>query len=300
MLAEYLRHNHTAVWSHPTQGVTVCRFSCDDAASSTFHSLTPVLPPKHFEAFFCRSGRLSLQRSHQHQLMVLEREIFLLSDASTIESACFSGDLSGIVVIVDGQQAQDSLLTLCALTGGSQLDTTAVGRCMRKHDGCAVIGAAPWSNAVFDSLDALDETEHARYSLWKALELLYLLSCRDFIAEATPQRTHHANSLAPVLVKMTTYMQQHLSEKLTIDILSTRFGVSQTVLKKEFRQLYGQPIHAWLQEQRLSQAATLLRDSDMTVLEIAQEVGYSSTSQFSNAFTRRYALTPGQYRRRSV
>lgn len=300
MLAEYLRHNHTAVWSQPTQGVTVCRFSGSTAASSAFHPLAPVLQPKHFEAFFCRSGCLSLQRSHQRQLTVLEREIFLLSDVSTIESACASEDLGGVVVIVDGCQAQDSLLTLCALTGGSQLDTAAVGRRMRKHDGCAVIGTAPWSNAVFDSLEALEEREHARYSLWKALELLYLLSCRDLITEAAPLRTHRDSSLTPLLAKMTTYMQQHLSEKLTIDMLSTRFGVSQTVLKKEFRQLYGQPIHAWLQEQRLSQAAALLRESRMTVLEIAQEVGYSSTSQFSSAFARRYGQTPGQYRRRSV
>ena len=97
--------------------------------------------------------------------------------------------------------------------------------------------------------------------------------------------------------EVASYMRCHLDERLTIDGLSTRFGVSPTALKKEFRRLYDQPLHAWLQEQRLTQAARLLRESTMTVLEVAQEVGYSSTSQFSAAFVRRFGHTPGQYRR---
>lgn len=297
MLAEYLQRSANAIWCTPIKGVRLCRFS--GTTDNATHALAPVLAPLHFEAFFCHSGRLHIQRS-QDRLSVQAREIFLLSDAGAITSACLSGDLSGILVAVDALQARGSLQTLCALTGGPALNTAAVGRRLRDCGGSAVIGASPWSGSVFDTLETLSIEEQSRYCLWKSLELLYLLSCHDLFAIASPRPTHADHALTPLLAEITTYMRQHLSEKLTIDALSVRFGLSQTVLKRAFRHCYGQPVHAWLQEQRLARAADLLRESSMTVLEIAHEVGYSSTSQFSSAFVRRYGATPGQYRRNNV
>ena len=154
-----------------------------------------------------------------------------------------------------------------------------------------------WASTTCANLALLTPPEQSRYAVFKALELLYLLSAHDLIAE-TPGNSNSA--LTQIVQEVASYMRCHLDERLTIDGLSTRFGVSPTALKKEFRRLYGQPLHAWLQEQRLTQAARLLRESTMTVLEVAQEVGYSSTSQFSAAFVRRFGHTPGQYRRISV
>ena len=172
---------------------------------------------------------------------------------------------------------------------------------MQAHEGCAVIAASPWASTTCANLALLTPPEQSRYAVFKALELLYLLSAHDLIAETPAAAPGNSNSaLTQIVQEVASYMRCHLDERLTIDGLSTRFGVSPTALKKEFRRLYGQPLHAWLQEQRLTQAARLLRESTMTVLEVAQEVGYSSTSQFSAAFVRRFGHTPGQYRRISV
>ena len=297
MLAEYLQRSANGIWCTPIKGVRLCRFS--GTADKATHALAPVLAPMHFEAFFCHSGSLHIQR-RQDRLSVQARDIFLLSDASAITAACLSGDLGGTLVAVDALQARDSLQTLCALTGGQFLNTAAVSRRMRDCGGSAVIGASPWSGGVFDTLETLSAEEQGRYCLWTSLELLYLLSCHDLFATASSRPPHADHALTPLLAEITAYMRQHLSEKLTIDALSARFGLSQTVLKRAFRHCYGQPVHAWLQEQRLAHAACLLRKSSMTVLEIAHEVGYSSTSQFSSAFVRRYGATPGQYRRNHV
>ena len=161
--------------------------------------------------------------------------------------------------------------------------------------------ASPWASTTCANLALLTPPEQSRYAVFKALELLYLLSTHDLIAETPAAAPGNSNSaLTQIVQEVASYMRCHLDERLTIDGLSTRFGVSPTALKKEFRRLYGQPLHAWLQEQRLTQAARLLRESTMTVLEVAQEVGYSSTSQFSAAFVRRFGHAPGQYRRISV
>ena len=294
MLAEFAAHAFPAsACSAPLSGVTVWRF--DDITTNAHLPLQ--LAPHHYEAFFCLGGTLTLRRTRQRTELVSAQDILLLSSVGSLQMAQASTGLRGLLVAVDGACAGASLAALSALTGFGPLNTAAVGRRMQAHEGCAVIAASPWANATCANLALLTPPEQSRYAVFKALELLYLLSAHDLIAE-TPGNSNSA--LTQIVQEVASYMRCHLDERLTIDGLSTRFGVSPTALKKEFRRLYGQPLHAWLQEQRLTQAARLLRESTMTVLEVAQEVGYSSTSQFSAAFVRRFGHTPGQYRRISV
>lgn len=294
MLAEFAAHAFPpSACVTPMSGVTVWRF--DDITTNAHLPLQ--LAPQHYEAFFCLDGTLTLRRTRQRTELVSAQNILLLSSVRSLQMAQASTGLRGLLVAVDGAGAGASLAALSALTGFGPLNTAAVGRRMQAHEGCAVIAASPWANATCANLALLTPPEQSRYAVFKALELLYLLSAHDLIAE-TPGNSNSA--LTQIVQEVASYMRCHLDERLTIDGLSTRFGVSPTALKKEFRRLYGQPLHAWLQEQRLTQAARLLRESTMTVLEVAQEVGYSSTSQFSAAFVRRFGHTPGQYRRISV
>lgn len=294
MLAEFAAHAFPpSACVTPMSGVTVWRF--DDITTNAHLPLQ--LAPQHYEAFFCLDGTLTLRRTRQRTELVSTQDILLLSSVGSLQMAQASTGLRGLLVVVDGAGAVASLAALSALTGFGPLNTAAVGRRMQAHEGCAVIAASPWASATCANLALLTPPEQSRYAVFKALELLYLLSAHDLIAE-TPGNSNSA--LTQIVQEVASYMRCHLDERLTIDGLSTRFGVSPTALKKEFRRLYGQPLHAWLQEQRLTQAARLLRESTMTVLEVAQEVGYSSTSQFSAAFVRRFGHTPGQYRRISV
>lgn len=294
MLAEFAAHAFPpSACVTPMSGVTVWRF--DDITTNAHLPLQ--LAPHHYEAFFCLGGTLTLRRTRQRTELVSAQDILLLSSVGSLQMAQASTGLRGLLVAVDGAGAGASLAALSALTGFGPLNTAAVGRRMQAHEGCAVIAASPWANATCANLALLTPPEQSRYAVFKALELLYLLSAHDLIAE-TPGNSNSA--LTQIVQEVASYMRCHLDERLTIDELSIRFGVSPTALKKEFRRLYGQPLHAWLQEQRLTQAARLLRESTMTVLAVAQEVGYSSTSQFSAAFVRRFGHTPGQYRRISV
>ena len=78
-----------------------------------------------------------------------------------------------------------------------------------------------------------------------------------------------------------------------------RAYLTATTVKEGFRRLYGLPVHTWLQQRRMERAAELLRDSSLSVLGVAQSVGYSSASQFSAAFRRQYGMSPTVYRKMS-
>ena len=63
-----------------------------------------------------------------------------------------------------------------------------------------------------------------------------------------------------------------------------------------FRQATGVAPHRYVLERRVERAKTLLRDSDMPIIEIAHLVGCSSHSHFSVLFNRITGMTPRQFR----
>ena len=70
-----------------------------------------------------------------------------------------------------------------------------------------------------------------------------------------------------------------------------------TTLKTLFKSVYGSSLAAHMKEHRMERAAELLRESDMSVAEIANQVGYESQSRFSAAFKEYYGQLPKEYRK---
>lgn len=78
--------------------------------------------------------------------------------------------------------------------------------------------------------------------------------------------------------------------------LSRQVHLSLTKLTRGFSSFYGMPIHQYVIEQRLIQAAQLLLDGDWNVGEVAAIVGYGKPSNFAAAFKKKYGVAPKHYR----
>ncbi len=92
-------------------------------------------------------------------------------------------------------------------------------------------------------------------------------------------------------------MHAEPAQPWSVDELGRRVGLSRSALHERFAQLIGEtPMH-YLARWRMQLGAALLRDSNATVLAIAQEVGYESEASFSRAFKRQLGLPPTLWRR---
>ncbi len=288
MLAEFLADRGD--WAQVMPGARACLFSLEEG---TF-PLPLQLDPLHFETLFCLRGAVTLTRRDGSSLTAGARQVLSLTDLSNLTGASVDAPIEGVLVAVDARGARESLETICNLLGGLILDTSRVRRWMTSRGGCAVEGPTHWSRAAFADLDHLPHSEQARWCVWKSVELLYLLcnpKGQENVAPALERET------ARRLADIRRYMEEHLDEPLTISTLSRRACLSATTFKESFRRLYGLPVHAWLRQQRMERAAELLRSSSLSVLGVAQSVGFSSASQFTAAFRRQYGVTPAQYRK---
>jgi AraC-like DNA-binding protein len=68
-------------------------------------------------------------------------------------------------------------------------------------------------------------------------------------------------------------------------------------LARVFRREFGCSVGEYVRLRRLEEAARLLRTGTLALAAIAQVTGFADQSHFSNAFRRRFGLTPAQFRR---
>ncbi|WP_322925275.1 response regulator transcription factor [Paenibacillus campi] len=107
--------------------------------------------------------------------------------------------------------------------------------------------------------------------------------------------------LSPLVRRARAYIQQHYADpQLTLESLADHLQVSPTYLSRTMKRELGQSFIHLLVQVRIQQAAHLLADSDCTILEVAELVGYESQHYFSTAFKKVMGVAPNRYRREKV
>lgn len=91
----------------------------------------------------------------------------------------------------------------------------------------------------------------------------------------------------------------HLDQKTTIEALSRQYHMNPTTLKNTFKEVYGVSIAAHIKGHRMDRAAQLLRETELTVAEVARAVGYDSQSRFTAAFKSAFQALPREYRKKT-
>jgi AraC-like DNA-binding protein len=88
----------------------------------------------------------------------------------------------------------------------------------------------------------------------------------------------------------------HYAEPLDVDDMARAAGLSRAHFSREFKQAFGVSPHAYLLTRRLERAATLLRVTDRSVMDVCMDVGLQSVGSFTSSFKRMFGKTPTEYR----
>lgn len=86
----------------------------------------------------------------------------------------------------------------------------------------------------------------------------------------------------------------------TITQVARAAGMSETSLKRGFKNLFGETVFDFSVRCRMQQALTLLREQRMPVARVAEAVGYSHQTSFATAFHRHFGLCPKDVRGQRV
>ena len=97
-----------------------------------------------------------------------------------------------------------------------------------------------------------------------------------------------------------SFLQKNYAEKITLDDIAKQVSLSRSECSRFFKKLTGYSIFGYLTSYRLSKRIDLLRDTDYGIAEIANAVGFSSQSYFTNCFRKEKKITPKKYKELST
>lgn len=100
----------------------------------------------------------------------------------------------------------------------------------------------------------------------------------------------------PLLQPVLGAMHSAPGHAWTLASLAKLAGQSRSAFAAHFAEAMGEPPMTYLARWRMFRARLLLRESDLPLAAIADEVGYGSSAAFSLAFTREHGTSPGAFR----
>jgi len=194
------------------------------------------------------------------------------------ESASLLNDLLGSMYFTTGSDLNSMkimtrelivLLSRAALDGGADPETV-FGLNLKSHDDIA----------KFTTVDQL--------SHWLGGMLQKYVSY-VFDVQAVKHRD--------IILKAMSYIRKNFTEKITLEEVAAEVSLSPTYFSRIFKEEAGQSFKSFLNNLRITEAKNMLRETDITLIEIASQVGFEDQSYFSRVFRNIVGVSPGRYRR---
>lgn len=199
----------------------------------------------------------------------------------------------GVVLLVDVEKAQPILDTLVTET---RIDLTQLANrfCEQSEFGM-MMEETESVRQIFSSLYKVPDQIKGHYFKLKVIEIFLLLS----IISTTnhEKRSSYRKQQVDIVKAVNEYISTQFMKRISIDSLSDQFDIPTSTLKRCFKGVYGTTIHHYLKECRINAAKHLLQESDQSILEIANAVGYENGSKFTSAFKEATGVTPSAYRK---
>lgn len=93
------------------------------------------------------------------------------------------------------------------------------------------------------------------------------------------------------------YIEAHLQEELSIELLCEALHISKNKLYKVFSDHFGTTVNVYIIERRMAQAMRLLGETEEPVYRVADLIGIRNYTYFCRLFKEKNGITPLQYRK---
>ncbi|MDH2363372.1 AraC family transcriptional regulator (plasmid) [Priestia megaterium] len=148
-----------------------------------------------------------------------------------------------------------------------------------------LIQAANSESALFEEI-----LSNLAHSLILSLIQTFVVSSNYHSQKTVPKKS----SLILTLAKL--YIKDNLSNSIKLTDTATYLHLSSRHLSRLFKAELGISYSEYVQNERIQRAATLLKTTDLSIRDIAQETGFPDVHYFTRVFTTSMHSSPGRFR----
>ena len=243
----------------------------------------------------CRRGRFEAEFADGEFLYLGEGDLAMnLPENAPVRHSFPLTYFQGITIIISVSNAMTGMCDSGSILGPVPIDLSLLRERLLKGNEFIIFRSNPESERILEDMYRERQDSRIFYLRLMVLELLlFLLTSGETVGERPPY--FHRNHVMTIK-NMTQYLLEHLDRNFTLEELSGQFEIPLSTMKKCFKAVYGKPIHAYVRDYRMQTAAKLLRETDLSIAEIAEQMSYSNQSKFTGAFKTRMGCTPLAYR----
>jgi len=116
------------------------------------------------------------------------------------------------------------------------------------------------------------------------------------VAQSSSDQDNHRFDL--MMSEVRHWLMMNMSDtSRPLETVAAQFGYSKYHISRIFKKTYGQSIHEYIDELKIARAINLLLNTDRSVNQIAEELGYPSADSFIKFFKYHRSCSPGAFRR---
>ena len=183
-------------------------------------------------------------------------------------------------IIVMGRMSEDELMQHKYMA----VSTITLATRYAIQGGLSESAAYAFSDRVINEIDRLTDKN----------EILVRLGLEIIKLTQAVQKNKTQPAFSPHIRKCMQYINENLSQKISVSALAGHCGISADYLSQIFKKEMGENLKNYILRQKLEKAGLLLLDG-LSSKEICTEVGFSSQAYFVTAFKRFYKMTPSEY-----
>lgn len=118
----------------------------------------------------------------------------------------------------------------------------------------------------------------------------------ELITQSGAEPTHIQGALPRDMLETVRRMERCYCGQLSVTELASKAGYSVTYFSKKFKSCFGCTPTDYVNNLRIERAKALLKTGELSISQIASELGFCETSHFSNFFKSKTGLSPAYYR----
>lgn len=155
-----------------------------------------------------------------------------------------------------------------------------------------------WKERILENIGRIyEQRESAAAELFIQKSFIEIwIELYENTARHKEQRLPRSQKLS-VLKSIISYMNCHYKRHLTLESIAAAGNISKSGCCELFKMYINKSPIEYLTSLRLRRGHELLLQTDMTVLQISLEVGFSGASYFTETFRKHYGCTPSEYRK---
>jgi len=242
----------------------------------------------------CTEGRFECSVGEQFCCYMSHGDMAVKSSHTCSENACFpTKHYHGISIFIEPEQFSEEFTAILQMLS---IDFNQINALISNKNKILILRKNETASHIFSELYTVRETHRAGYLKLKVLELLLFLT--DMKITESDSKEHYFDRRSVSLIKSVhDFIISDIKKHYTINELAEKFNIAPTTLKKNFSEVYGASIYAYLKIYRIQEAQKKLLRTELSVAEIASMSGYENPAKFSTAFQKECGMSPSAFRK---